>query len=67
MFGKVLNQTRKSRGFTAQQMADEVGINLHSYRKYERGTRQPSFEILVKLADKLDVTTDFLLGRTAKK
>ena len=63
MFSSRLNSTRKNKGFTAQQMADSVGVNLHSYRKYESGHRQPSFEILVKLADKLNVSTDYLLCR----
>jgi len=61
MFGKILNETRKSQGITAQQMADYLNINLHSYRKYESNHRQPSFEILIKIANKLNVTTDYLL------
>ena len=63
MFGKRLNNIRKSRGFTAQQIADSININLHSYRKYESNDRQPSYEILIKLADKLNVSTDYLLCR----
>lgn len=64
MFCKRLNETRKARGITAQQMADELGINLRSYRNYESGDREPSFDMLVKIAEKLEVTTDYLLGRT---
>lgn len=64
MFGEILNKTRKSKGITAQQMADYLNINLRSYRAYESNDRQPSFETLLKIADKLDVSTDYLLGRT---
>lgn len=63
MFGEVLNKTRKSQKITAQQMADYLNINLRSYRAYESNDRQPSFDMLVKIADKLNVTTDYLLCR----
>ena len=64
MIGDILNKTRKSQGFTAQQMADYLGIKLRSYRAYESNDREPSFQTLVKIADKLNVTADYLLGRT---
>lgn len=62
-FGKRLNQTRKERGKTAQNMADMLGIGIRSYRAYESNTREPYYETLVKIADYLDVSTDFLLCR----
>ena len=67
MFGNILNKTRKSKGLTARQMAEFLNINLRSYRAYESNDRQPSFETLVKIADKLNVTTDYLLSRTASQ
>ena len=63
MFSKRLNQTRKQKGFTAQQMADCLQIGLRSYRNYESADRQPSLDMLVQIADLLDVSTDYLLGR----
>ena len=63
MFGQRLNYTRKSKGFTAQQMANELQIALRSYRMYESGNRSPSLEMLVKIADILNVSTDYLLCR----
>lgn len=67
MFGEILNRTRKSQGITAQQMADHLNINLRSYRYYESNDRQPSFDILVKIANKLNVTTDYLLCRDSSQ
>lgn len=61
-FGKRLNKIRKQRGRTAQQMADMLGIGLRSYRAYESDDREPSFANLVKIAESLDVSTDYLLG-----
>lgn len=62
-FGKRLNETRKSKGFTAQTMADLLEIGLRSYRAYESDDREPSFSVLVKIADCFDVSTDYLLCR----
>ena len=44
-------------------MASIVGIGLRSYRAYESDDRQPSFDILLKIADYLDVSIDYLLCR----
>ena len=66
MIGSNLNHARKLKGFTAQQMADALNVNIRSYRAYESNKRQPSYETLIKIADKLEVTTDYLLGRDAK-
>ncbi len=63
MFGQRLNQTRKEKGFTAQQMASELQIALRSYRMYESSDRFPSLTMLVSIADILDVPTDYLLCR----
>lgn len=63
MFGQRLNAVRKSRGYTAQYMADSLQIVLRSYRMYESGDRFPSLDMLVKIADVLNVPTDFLLCR----
>lgn len=63
MFSQRLNQIRKERGISAQKMADTLGIELRSYRNYESGNREPSLSSLVQIADKLDVTLDYLLCR----
>lgn len=63
-FTNRLVQLRKKRGLTQQQIADEIGVNRGSYSNWEKGKREPSFENLIKLADLLDTTTDFLLGKT---
>lgn len=63
MFGKRLNQTRKSKGFTAQRMADLLSISIRTYRNYESGHSSPSLELLVKIADILNVSIDYLLCR----
>ena len=48
---------------TQQTVADYIGCSSVVYSRYERGTRQPSIEMLLKLADLFGVTVDYLLGR----
>jgi len=63
MFGKRLNHIRKLRGKTAQFMADMIPVGLRTYRHYESGRTFPAPDTLVKIADILDVSIDWLLGR----
>ncbi|MDE7052706.1 MAG: helix-turn-helix domain-containing protein [Lachnospiraceae bacterium] len=63
MFGKRLNNIRKRRGFTAQKMADILSVSIRTYRHYESGHTFPSPDTLVKIADTLNVSIDYLLGR----
>lgn len=63
MFNKRLREVRMKRGLTQQRLADSVGIALRSYQCYETGTRTPCYELLVHIADTLDVSLDYLLGR----
>lgn len=63
MFCNRLNQTRKSKGLTAQFMADHLSVTIRTYRHYESGHSAPSLDMLIKIADILDVSTDFLLCR----
>ena len=39
-------------------------MKIRSYQFYESGDREPSFDKLIDIADYLDVTLDYLLGRT---
>ncbi len=63
MFGKRLRSMRMKRNFTQPQIADMLDIALRTYQGYEGETRSPSLDTLVKIADILNVPTDYLLGR----
>ena len=64
MLSTRLTSLRKEKKRTQQDMADFLGITRPAYTAYERGTRQPDYETLEKLADYFNVPTDYLLGRT---
>lgn len=61
-FNKNLKACRKRQGYTANEMADLIGIARNTYIAYETKEREPSFFILIKMAKTLNVTTDELLG-----
>ncbi|WP_313430894.1 helix-turn-helix domain-containing protein [Siminovitchia terrae] len=67
MLSTRLTSLRKGKKKTQLEMADYLGITRPAYTAYERGTRQPDYEILQKLADFFEVSTDYLLGRTDSK
>jgi transcriptional regulator with XRE-family HTH domain len=63
MFNKRLRATRMKKKFTQQKTADSLGIALRTYQCYEEGSRRPSYELLVQIADLFTVPVDFLLER----
>lgn len=58
---------RKERHLTQEQVAEETGIVLRSYRRYEMGEREPVASTLIKLANFYHVSIDYLVGRTDKR
>nr|WP_273834985.1 helix-turn-helix transcriptional regulator [Pseudalkalibacillus sedimenti] len=64
MLAKRLIKLRNEKKKTQQQIADILGITRPAYTAYERGSRQPDYDTLQKIAEIHTVTTDYLLGRT---
>ncbi len=61
--GDKIKKYRTSIKMTQAEFAERLGVTGSSISAYENGTRQPSYFILVKIANVLGVTTDSLLGR----
>ncbi len=51
------------RRWNQSELAGRAGLPPSSISQFETGTRKPSFDTLRKLANALEVTTDYLLGR----
>lgn len=63
MLNKKLREIRMSKGYTQQATADALDVTLTSYQRYEMGTREPSIQMINKIADLFDVSIDELFGR----
>lgn len=58
-----LKLARIKKRYTQQQLADIIGEKMISISRYETGASKPPIGKLCKLADVLEVSTDYLLGR----
>ena len=63
IFTERLKELRLKKGLTQKDIADLVHVNRVTYTNWEKGKREPSFENLIKLADLLEVSLDWLFGR----
>jgi transcriptional regulator with XRE-family HTH domain len=63
MFSKIIKTVRCQRKETQQMMADKLGVSQRTVASWESGTRMPSYETLLQIANLYQVSTDYLLGR----
>lgn len=63
-FSSRLKELRQSKKLRQEQVAQLIGVNKSAISSYENDLRQPSFDILVRLANLYRVSTDYLLGQT---
>jgi transcriptional regulator with XRE-family HTH domain len=63
-FSKRLNAARRMRGLSQSELAAKTGLKQVAVSFFETGRRAPSFGNLKRLADALEVTTDYLMGRS---
>lgn len=58
-----IKELRLERKLNMRETARQLGIPYTTYVNYEKGTREPNLEMLIKLADFFNVSVDYLLGR----
>ena len=61
-FAKNLKYFRKQKKYSQAQLAEYLDYGYTAIANYESTRNEPSFDVLIRLADFLDVTTDELLG-----
>ena len=59
-----LRYYREQRGYSSDELAKLLDIPYTTLKGYENAGREPKYNILVKIADILNVSLDDLLGRT---
>jgi len=60
-FGARVKQLRKQHHWTQKELANRVAVRFQLLNKYEGGQHIPPADTLIRLAEALDVTLDYLL------
>jgi len=63
-FGDNMMLIRKKKNLSQAALGKAIGTSGDVIGRYERGDIKPSIEVVVKIADALEVSVDFLIGKT---
>lgn len=64
IFTENLKKYREKADLSKAELARLLGLKYNTYNNYEMGTGEPKLDILVKIANILNVSIDDLVGRT---
>ncbi len=64
---KRIRDLREDHDMTQRQVATILEITQPQYFRYEQGYRDIPTDLLIKLADLYDTTTDYILERTDRQ
>lgn len=59
-----LTELRQSRGISQKELADYLGITREAYSHYERSTREPNLEAIMKLVNFYGIQVSDLINET---
>ena len=62
-----LKEIRENIGMNKKEFANCIGIKYTTYNGYETGAREPDSDFLILIAQKFDVSTDYILGLRDEK
>ena len=61
-FGEKIREARLEKSMSQNQVALKLGVNRRTLGNWETGAREPSIEMIRKLALVLDCDANYLLG-----
>ena len=67
IFSKRMKKIRIEKGITLQELADALDTTTSTLSRYENDKAQPNLHLVSNLADYLNTTVDYLVGRTDQK
>ena len=62
-----LKDLREDRDIKQKDIAEYLHIKQNTYSQYENGQRQLPIDILIKLSEYYNVSTDYILGISKEK
>lgn len=60
--GGRIRAARENKGISQRELARQLGLGINQINRYELGLNDPSSTMLSRLAEALDVSTDYLVG-----
>jgi transcriptional regulator with XRE-family HTH domain len=61
--GHKIKDFRKAKQITQEELAKMFGVDRSTVGKWESDSSKPDIEVLMKLSEIFDVSTDYLLGK----
>lgn len=58
-----LRELREERGLSQRTIAEYLGCSTVVYSRYETGAREPSIDILIRIAEYYSTSVDHVIGR----
>lgn len=59
--GKRIVELLDKRGMTRKELAQKAGVTQAAISRYTKGNRSPKGEVIVRIADALNTTTDLFV------
>lgn len=66
MLGEQIKKLRMNKGMSQVQLADKLNVTKQSVSNWENEYIMPSVDMLIKIANFFNVSTDYLLGLSEK-
>ena len=63
-FAERLRELRTEKGMSRKEIAEKLGVLQRNISYWELGQRECGFDMLIKISEVLDVSIDYLLGKT---
>ena len=63
MLGEIIKNFRVENNLTQKKLAEMLHLTANNVCEWEKGRSYPSYDVLIKIADMMKVSTDYLLGR----
>jgi transcriptional regulator with XRE-family HTH domain len=65
LFGDRLSELRKKKKLSQENLAKKIGVHAPVIGRYERSEVKPSIEMAAKIAEALNISIDYLVGKTS--
>ena len=67
MYRKRIRRIRDKKNITQKELAERIGMKVQQYNRYEKQENEMSVPVLIKIAEELEVSADYLLGIETEK